>query len=121
MNVHYTGRQESITPVVRKQVETRLQKLQRVLGPRAVMETRVILSGERHLHRVEVHVNFHEHALLGEAETADLETSLGKALDHLESQALKQKARWRDKTRRKRPASLRSLPLRKVDTLAPAA
>ena len=111
MNVHYTGRQESITPIVRKQVETRLKKLQKVMGPREVMETRVILTLERHLHRAEIHVNVHEHALLGDAETPELMISLKLALDNLETQALKQKARWRDKTRRKRPASLRNLRL----------
>ncbi len=109
MNIQYTGRQESVTPAVRKQVEERLKKLQRVVGPREVMETRVILELERHLHRVEIHVNIHEHALAANAETAEIDVSLAEALDKLEKQAVRQKARWRDKTRRRPPASLRNL------------
>ena len=115
MNVQYTGRQESITPVVRKQVETRLRKMKKVLGTRAVLEVRVVLTQERHLRRAEVNVNVFDRSLSADAGAPEMILALGEALDRLETQALKQKARWRERTRRVRPASSRS-----IKTLTPS-
>jgi len=118
MNVKYTGRQESITPAVRKQVETRLRKIKKVLGMRAVMEVRVVLTQERHVHHAEINLNVFDHSLSADAGAPEMILALGESLDRLETQALKQKARWRVKTRRMRPASARSI---KTLTVLPAA
>ena len=109
MNVHYTGRQQEVTPFVKKQVEGRLKKLVKILGPRPALETRVILAQERHLFLVQITVNVNDHAIVGAAETADLKASLKEALERLEAQALKQKARWRVTHRHARPATERSI------------
>jgi ribosomal subunit interface protein len=115
MNVHYTGRQQSVTPEVRKQVEARLDKLQKVFGPRTKPETHVILGHERHLHTAEITLNVHDHTIVGTAETANEAEALTLALDHLEKQALRQKAKWRAKTRHGNAVSARS-----IRTLQPA-
>lgn len=109
MNVQYTGRQESITEAVKKQVEARVLKIKKVLGARAVLEVRVILSQERHLHHCEINVNVHDHQVSAECSAPELLLAVNDALDCLEKQALKQKARWREKTRRARPVSARSI------------
>ena len=109
MNIHYTGRHLEVSPVVRKQVESRLRKLKKILGPRPAMETRVILSHERYLYGVEIVVNLRDAPLVGAAETPDLEISLSDALDRLEKQALKHKARLRVKKRHARPEQSRSI------------
>ena len=118
MNVQYTGRQESITPTLRKRVETRLRKIKKVLGARAVMEVRVVMTLEKRAHRAEINVNVFDHTLSSEAEAPDPIPALNESLDRLEKQALKQKSRWREKTRRVRPVSLRSI---KTLTVLPAA
>ncbi len=114
MNIHYTGRHLEVSPEVRRQVESRLRKLKKILGPRPAMETRVILSHERHLYSVEITVNLRHDPLVGVAGTTDLETSISDALDRLEKQALKHKARLRVKKRHARPEenrSIRTLPV----------
>jgi ribosomal subunit interface protein len=114
MNVHYTGRQQEVTPFVRKQVESRLKKLCKILGPRPAMETRVILAQERHLILVEITVNLNDQAIVGAAEMPNLRDSLSAALEHLEKQVLKQRTRWRVTHRRPRPESARSIRTLKV-------
>ena len=109
MNVHYTGRQQEVTPFVRKQVESRLKKLSKILGPRPALETRVILTQERHLILVEITVNLHDHAIVGVSETPHLRVSLTEALERLEKQALKHKTRWRVTRRHSRPQAARSI------------
>ena len=118
MNVQYTGRQESITPKIRKQVETRLLTIKKVLGARAVMEVRVILTQEKRAHCAEINVNVFDHSLSAKAEGPEPVVALTEALERLETQAMKQKARLREKTRRARPVSARSI---KTLTIAPAA
>jgi ribosomal subunit interface protein len=109
MNVHYTGRNLEVPLVVRKDVETRLKKLQKVVGPRPSMETRVIIAKERHLLMVEITVNLRDHAVVGVGSTRELRASVDEALDNLERQALKHKTRLRVKKRHVHPAASRSI------------
>ena len=109
MNIHYTGRNLEVPTVVRQEVETRLKKLQKVLGPRPSMETRVIVAKERHLLMVEITVNLRDHAVVGVGSTPELRVSLDEALDRLEKQALKHKTRLRVKKRHARPVAARSI------------
>ena len=109
MNVHYTGRNLEVPTVVRQEVETRLKKLQKVMGPRPSMETRVIVAKERHLFLVEITVNLRDHAVVGVSSTPELRVSVDEALDRLERQALKHKTRLRVKKRHVRPMAARSI------------
>jgi ribosome-associated translation inhibitor RaiA len=95
-------------------VESRLKKLIKILGPRPPLETRVILAQERHLIQVEITINLNDQAIVGAAEMPHLRDSLSAALEHLEKQVLKQRARWRVTHRRARPVSERSIRTRKV-------
>ena len=109
MNVHYTGRHQEVTPFVRKLVDTRLNKLAKILGPRPALETHVVLAYERYLFSVEITVNLRDNALIGVAETPRLRDSVREALDRLEKQVLRQKSRWRVKNRHTRPVAARSI------------
>jgi putative sigma-54 modulation protein len=109
MNIHYTGRNLEVPPQVAKIVQSRLSKLKKILGPRPAMETHVILSLVRHVYRVEITVNLRDHAVVGVAETPELNASLKDALDRLEKQAMKHKARLRVKKRHARPQVARSI------------
>ena len=53
MNVEYTGRQFEITPAIRKQIQSGLEKIQKILGS---FDTHVILSAEKHRHIAEIAV-----------------------------------------------------------------
>ncbi len=67
MNVEYTGRQYEIPSTVRKEVETGLNKIRKILGDR--FETKVILAVEKHRHKAH---NHHQ-----SAQRADCWTSAG--------------------------------------------
>jgi putative sigma-54 modulation protein len=98
MNVEYTGRQFEITPVTRKQVETGLEKLQKILG--SSFETHVILSVEKHRHIAEITVNVRNHPpIIGLAEAVEMTVAVGEALERIERQAVKYKTRWKAKKR----------------------
>jgi putative sigma-54 modulation protein len=98
MNVEYTGRQFEITPVTRKQVETGLEKLQKILGNS--FETHVILSVEKHRHIAEITVSVPNHPpIVGLAEAVEMTVAVGDALERIERQAVKYKTKWKAKKR----------------------
>ena len=98
MNVEYTGRQFEITPVTRKQVETGLEKLQKILGNN--FEAHVILSVEKHRHIAEITVSVRNHPpIVGLAEAAEMTVAVGDALERIERQAVKYKTKWKAKKR----------------------
>ena len=97
MNVEYTGRQYEITPAIRKEVETRLSKLRKILGNR--FETKVILAVEKHRHKAEITISPRNGPLVALAQAGDMNSALNEAFDHLEKQAVKYKTRWRTQKR----------------------
>jgi ribosome hibernation promoting factor len=100
MNVEYTGRQCEITPAVRKEVETGLTKIKKILGDR--FETKVILAVEKHRHKAEITISPRNGPIVGLAQAGDMIAAVNAALEHLEKQALKYKTRWRTKKRQPR-------------------
>jgi putative sigma-54 modulation protein len=98
MNVEYTGRQFEVTPVTRKQVETGLEKLEKILGSN--FEAHVILSLEKRRYIAEITVTVRNHPpIVGLAEGPDMTVAVGDALDRIERQAVKYKTRWKSKKR----------------------
>jgi len=98
MNVEYTGRQFEITPVTRKQVETGLEKLQKILGDS--FDTHVILSTEKRRCIAEITVTVRNHPpIVGLAEAPEMTIAVGEALERIERQAVKYKTKWKAKKR----------------------
>lgn len=98
MNVEYTGRQFDVTPAIRKQVETGLEKIQKILGTN--FESHVILSAEKHRNIAEITVTVRNHApIVGVAEAGDMVSAISGALSRIDRQAVKYKTRWRSKKR----------------------
>ncbi len=97
MNVDYTGRHYNVTPAIRKEVETGLTKIRKILGDR--FETKVILTVEKHRHKAEITINPRNGPLVGLAQAKDMTIAVNEALDHLEKQAVKYKTRWQSKKR----------------------
>ena len=98
MNVEYTGRQYEITPAIRKEVETGLNKIRKILGD--VFETKVILAVEKHRHKAEITISPRNGPIVGLAQSTDMKLAVSEALDHLEKQALKYKTRLISKKRK---------------------
>ena len=100
MNVEYTGRQFEVTPAIRKQVQSGLEKIQKILGD---FDTHVILSAEKHRHIAEITVTVRNHApIVGLAEATDMTAAIGSALDRIDRQAVKYKTKWKSKKRQAR-------------------
>lgn len=98
MNVEYTGRQFEVTPATRKQIETGIEKLHKILGSN--FDTHVILSVEKHRHIAEITVNVRNHPpIVGLAEATEMTVAVGDALERIERQAVKYKTRWKAKKR----------------------
>src|SRR5256714_14770407 len=97
MNVEYTGRHYDVTPAIRKEVETGLTKIRKILGDR--FETKVILAVEKHRHKAEITISPRNGPLVGLAQAKDMTIAVNEALDHLEKQAIKYKKRWQSKKR----------------------
>ena len=100
MNVEYTGRQFDVTPAIRKQIQSGLEKIQKILGN---FDTHVILSVEKHRHIAEITVTVRNHApIVGLAEAGDMSAAIGSALDRIDRQAVKYKTKWKSKKQRAR-------------------
>ena len=97
MNVEYTGRQYEITPAIRRQIETALNKIQKFLGDN--FDTHVILAAEKHRHKAEITITIRNRPIVGAAEANDMASAVGEALDRIDRQAVKYKARWRTRKR----------------------
>ncbi len=97
MNVEYTGRQYEITSAVRKEVETGLAKIRKILGDQ--FDTKVILAVEKHRHKAEITISPRNGPIVGLAQANDMAVAIGEALEHLERQAVKYKTRLRSKKR----------------------
>src|ERR1700739_5120621 len=97
MNVEYTGRHYEVTPNIRKEVETGLAKIRKILGDR--FETKVILAVEKHRQKAEITISPRNGPLVGLAQAKDMSIAVTEALDHLEKQAIKYKTRWQSKKR----------------------
>jgi putative sigma-54 modulation protein len=97
VNVEYTGRHYEITPTIRKEVETGLGKIRKILGDR--FEAKAVLAVEKHRHKAEITISPRNGPLVGLAQAKDMSIAVNEALDHLEKQAVKYKTKWESKKR----------------------
>jgi putative sigma-54 modulation protein len=97
MNVEYTGRHYEVTPAVRKNIETGLTKIRKILGDK--FETKVVLTLEKKRNKAEITISPRNGPLVGLAQAGDMVAAINEALEHLEKQAVKYKTRWRTKKR----------------------
>lgn len=96
MKLIYSGKTKEFTPELEEKITIKLAKLSRLVESRGEREIHLIHKTERRLHRIEITMNFYDHALVGEGSDADLPTSALQAIEKLEKQLLKQRERWRD-------------------------
>ena len=99
MKINYTGRQVELAPAQLKKIEAQFAKVGKLLDGREQKEAHVILSLERHLHQAEITVNYHNHQLVGIGSNVDLFNAIHAAIEKLEKQTLKVRAKWRDTKR----------------------
>jgi len=107
MKITYTGRQVELAPGQLKKIQAQFSKVGKLLDGREQTEAHVVLSLERHLHQAEITVNYHNHELVSIGSNVDLITAIHSAIEKLEKQSIKVRAKWRDtmRTPRKQAAA----------------
>ena len=110
MKITYTGRQVELAPAQLKKIEAQFAKVGKLLDGREQKEAHVILSLERHLHQAEITVNYYNHQLVGVGSNVDLFTAIHAALEKLEKQTIKVRAKWRDTKRTPRKEEAAAAP-----------
>jgi ribosomal subunit interface protein len=99
MRLALTGRHLEITPVVRRLVDGKLARLERMLNDSAV-SAQVVLSKEKNGYRADVMLHTRGEKFLHGVGVADaLAGCLGGALDKISQQALKVKGKWQERKR----------------------
>jgi putative sigma-54 modulation protein len=97
MQVEYTGRQTAITPSLRRLAEEGLDRVSRLVGRGA--SAHVILTEEKYRQTAEVTVQTKFQTIVGLCESSVMEMALRDALSKAELQAIKQKDKFRARTR----------------------
>jgi putative sigma-54 modulation protein len=98
MNVEYTGRHYEVTAADRKEIETSLTKIKKIL--RGEFESKVVLAVEKRRHKAEITISCRIGPLVALAQANDMRVAISQALEHLEKQAVKNKTRIIAKKRR---------------------
>lgn len=100
MRLVLTGRHVDITPSLRKLVDRKLAKLDRMFGD-TLVSAQVVLTREKYRRVAELIVHTRgDHMLHGEADSVAWEPSLTAALEKIVQQGKRIKGKWRERRRR---------------------
>src|SRR5579862_2719862 len=100
MKVTYKGMPHALPPKIQQKLDGKFAKIAKLLDGKGEREAHVIVTQERRMCCAEITLQFHDHKLLGKGTDADLVTALSMALEKLDSQAVKQRTKWRATHRR---------------------
>jgi putative sigma-54 modulation protein len=99
MRLELTGRHVDISPAIRRLVEKKLAKLERLLDHRALSAQVVLTSGKR-LRRADVTLHARgERFLHGVGEASQWEPAMTRAAEKIAQQAQKVKGKWQERKR----------------------
>src|SRR5262245_55565191 len=100
MRFELTGRHVDITPALRRLVEGKLAKLERMLNDSAV-SAQAVLTREKHRHRADITLHARgEKFLHGVGSAVAWEPSVSMAIEKITQQAHKVKGKWQERKRR---------------------
>jgi putative sigma-54 modulation protein len=108
MRLELTGRHVDITPAVRRVVDGKLARIERLLNDSAV-SAQVVLTREKYGSRADVMLHARgEKFLHGVGKGTSLQISMGQAIEKIVQQAQKVKGKWQE---RKRRGSVKGTPI----------
>jgi putative sigma-54 modulation protein len=111
MRVELTGRHVDITPQLRRLVEHKLAKLERLLNHRA-LSAHAVLTQEKHRHRADITLHARgEKFLHGVGDTAAWETSIAQAVEKITQQAQRVKGKWQPRKGGAAGRSVKGVPI----------
>jgi len=91
MNVEYTGRQTTVTPKHKQQVEEGISRIAKISGDSG--NVHVILTVDKYRQIAEVTLKAKVYEFVATAENAEMDVALHDALGKLEQQAIRHKQR----------------------------
>ena len=100
MQVTFTGIHHELPPKIQSKLDAKFAKLAKLLDGRGEHKAHVVVGHQKRSFRAEVTVQFYDHQFVGVGTHTDLFTALSAALEKLDSQAVRQKDKWREKHRR---------------------
>jgi len=102
MRLELTARNTEITPALRRLVERKLSKLERMLNDAAV-SAQAVLTREKYRHRAEITLHARgEKFLHGVGNSDTWETAVSDVIEKLIQQAQRVKGKWQERKRRSR-------------------
>lgn len=107
MKVTYRGMPHVLPAKIQQKLDAKFAKIAKLLDGKGEREAHVMVTQERRQCCSEITLQFHDHKLVSNGSDADLFTSLSKALEKLDAQAVKQRAKWRTTHRRNGPGVAR--------------
>lgn len=117
MRLELTGRHVEITPELRKLVERKLAKLDRLLKG-GIVSVQAVLTLEKYRRMSEMTVHTRgDRFLHGLGDTNAWETSVADAVEKIAQQLAKVKGKWQE--RKRRATSARTLPAQEPAAVAP--
>jgi putative sigma-54 modulation protein len=105
MNVSYRGISKELSPKLQEKLDTKFAKISKLLEKRGEKEAHVVVTSQKGLHKAEITMQFYGHPLVGISSDTDLFTAMNAALDKLDTQAVKNCAKYRAKARRSTAAN----------------
>ena len=99
MKITYTGIKQDLSAKLQSKLDGKFAKVSKLLEKRGEIEAHVVVTVVRHLHKAEITIPFYEHKLIGLGSDADVFTAIAGALEKIETQALKNRGKWREKHR----------------------
>ncbi len=95
MEITTTGRRYKITPDVREYAEKRIQKLERFFD--RIQEVHLVLAEEKYRQIAELAAHAGGSEFIARVESADMQQSIDRAVDRMETQIKKHSARLKDR------------------------
>lgn len=106
MRLELTGRHFVVTPAVRRLVERKLARLERMLND-AALSAQVVLAVEKHQRRADVTLHARDEKFLHAVGVGAVwEAAMGDAIEKLQQQAQKIKGKWKERKRRGRAGAV---------------
>jgi len=119
MKITFTGKQDKLTPAQERKMALAFHRLSKQVDRRGERAVQVAFDTQRHQQRAEVRLNLYDQALVAHGVGTDQFTAVMEAVDKVEKQALKSRAKWRDT---KRTGSIRGVEVAEVvEAAAPKA
>ena len=110
MNISYSGKRPDLTPDQQRKLDSRWDRLAKLIEWKGQRDLHVVITSERHLTNVEITCNFYDHPLVVVGSSDDYFNAAQTALEKLEKQALKVRTKFRDTKRTPKDKSAESNP-----------